>query len=92
MALYGVFRGISMFLQVIYYALLAYCLLSWILPPYNKVMMFLSRVTDPLLRPIRSVLFRIFPRMPLDLSALVLFFVLRIADSLIWRLYYLLAS
>lgn len=91
MALYGVFRGISMFLQVIYYALLAYCLLSWILPPYNKVMMFLARFVDPLLRPIRNVLFRIFPRMPLDLSALVAFFLLRIVDSLLWRLFYMLA-
>lgn len=87
MVLYEVFRGISMFLQLIYYFLLAYCLLSWILPPYNKVMMFFSRFVGPLLQPIRNVLFRIFPRMPIDLSALVAFFLLRIVDSLIWQLY-----
>lgn len=91
MALYGIFRGISMFLQVIYYALLVYCLLSWILPPYNKVMATLSRIVDPLLRPIRAVLFRIFPRMPLDFSALVLFFLLNIVNRLLWQLYYLIA-
>lgn len=89
MALYGVFRGISMFLQVIYYALLVYCILSWILPPYNKVMMFLGRFMNPLLQPIRNVLFRIFPRLPLDLSALVLFFILNIVNSLLWRVYYM---
>lgn len=91
MALYGIFRGVSIFLQIIYYALLVYCLMSWILPPYNKVMMFLSRFVDPLLRPIRNVLFRIFPRMPLDFSALVLFFLLNIANSLLWQLYRLIA-
>lgn len=91
MVLYGIFRGISIFLQIIYYALLVYCLLSWILPPYNKVMMFLSRFVDPLLRPIRTLLFRIFPRMPLDFSALVLFFLLNILQRLVWQLYYLIA-
>lgn len=90
MALYGVFRGISMFLQIIYYALLAYCLLSWILPPYNKVMQVLGRITYPLLQPIRNVLFRIFPRMPIDLSALVLFLLLNILNRLLWQLFYLL--
>lgn len=91
MVLYGIFRGISMFLQAIYYFLLIYCLLSWILPPYNKVMMFFNRILDPILRPIRSLLFRIFPRAPIDLSALVLFFVLQLLNTLIWRLYWMIA-
>lgn len=91
MALYGVFRGISMFLQIIYYALLIYCLMSWILPPYNKVMMFLARIVDPLLRPIRNILYRFFPHMRLDFSALIAFLLLRIVDSLLWQLYYLLS-
>lgn len=91
MALYGIFRGISMFLQVVYYALLAYCILSWILPPYNKVMMFLARVTNPLLAPIRRVLFRLFPQSRLDFSAFVLFLLLALLQQLIWRLYMLIA-
>ena len=91
MALYGIFRGISMFLQLVYDALLIYCILSWILPPYQKVMMFLAKIMDPLLRPVRNTLFRVFPRLPIDLSALVLFFVLRMVRSLLWRLYTLLS-
>lgn len=91
MALYGIFRGISMFLQIVYYALLAYCLLSWILPPYNKVMMTLGRFMNPLLQPIRSLLFRIFPRMPLDLSALALFLLINLLDRLLWQVYYMVA-
>lgn len=91
MVLYNIFRGVSMFLQVIYYALLVYCIMSWILPPYGKVMMFLSRIFDPVLRPIRTLLFRIFPRLPLDFSALVLFLLLNLANTLLWQLYRLIA-
>ncbi|MDR0929702.1 MAG: YggT family protein [Oscillospiraceae bacterium] len=89
--LYGIYQGIHYFLQILYYLMLAYCLLSWILPPYHRVMTFLARFVDPLLRPIRNLMFRIFPRMPLDLSALVAFFAIRLLDSLLLRLYLLLA-
>lgn len=88
--LYGIFQGISYFLQIVYYALLIYCLLSWLLPPYHKVMMFLGRFVDPLLRPIRSVMYRIFPHMRLDFSALVAFLLLNVVQRLLWQLYYLL--
>ncbi len=90
MVLSGVFQGISYFLTIIRYVLLAYCLLSWVLPPYNKLMMMLSRFIDPLLRPIRNVMFRIFPRMPIDLSALVAFFVLDLLSRGLWSLYFML--
>ncbi|GHU83457.1 hypothetical protein FACS1894196_3380 [Clostridia bacterium] len=89
MVLSGIVTGISYFLQVIYYALLAYCLLSWIFPPYHRIMQFLGRFIDPLLRPIRRVMFRLFPRMPIDLSALVGFLALRLIQQLLWQLYYL---
>ena len=89
--LFGVFQGISYFLTIIRYVLLAYCLLSWILSPYHKVMRMLGRFVDPVLNPIRRLMYRIFPRIPLDLSALLAFFLLQLADSLLIRLYYMLA-
>ncbi len=89
--LYGVFLGISYFLQIIRYALLIYCVMSWILPPYHKAMRFLGRFIDPVLSPIRTLLFRIFPRLPIDLSALAAFFVLDLIGRLLWQLFYLLA-
>jgi uncharacterized protein YggT (Ycf19 family) len=89
--LYGIYQGVHYFLQIFYYLLLAYCLLSWILPPYHRVMAFLARFVDPLLRPIRNLQYRIFPRLPLDLSALFGFFALRLLDNLLFRLYRLLA-
>jgi len=50
-------------------------------------MRFLSRFVDPVLTPIRALMFRVFPRMPIDLSALAAFFLLRIVESLLWRVY-----
>lgn len=87
MALYNVFRGIQYFLQIISYVLLAYCILSWLLPPYHKIMRFLGRLVDPLLTPVRRVFFRLFPHAALDLSPLVIFLLLNLLSQLIWQLY-----
>lgn len=89
--LFGVFQGIAYFLEIIRYVLLAYCLLSWILPPHHKVMRALGRFVDPVLFPVRQLMYRLLPRIPLDLSALLAFFVLQLLQSLLWRLYGLLA-
>lgn len=57
----GIFQGLIAFLEILRYVLLIYCLLSWFLPPYNRLMLFLGRVTDPLLNGIRSLVKRFFP-------------------------------
>ena len=45
-------------------------LISWVNPdPYNPIVMFLQRTTEPLLRPIR----RYMPPMAVDLSPIILF-------------------
>ena len=80
--LYGVFLGISYFCRSSA-TLLIYCVMSWILPPYHKAMRFLGRLIDPVLSPIRTLLFRIFPRLPIDLSALAAFFVLDLIGRLL---------
>jgi len=85
--LYGIFLGISYFMRLVYYALLAYCLLSWMLPPQHNIMRVLTRFVDPVLMPVRRLMYRVFPRIPLDLSALAAFFLLRVAEGLLWRLY-----
>lgn len=86
--LFGIFRGIESFLKIIRYLLLAYCLLSWIMPPYRGFMATLSRFVDPILRPIRNLLFRFFPRLPIDLSPLLLMLLLEGLRQLLWRGYY----
>jgi YGGT family. len=88
--LFGIFQGISYFLQLFRYAVLAYMLLTWILPPYHKVMTFFSRILDPVLGRVRQHMFRIFPRLPMDFSGLIVYFLIGVANSLLWQLYYLL--
>ena len=87
MVLYKVFLGVNYFIRILSYALLIYCVLSWILPPYHKVMRIAERFVDPMLRPIRSLLFRFFPRMPIDFSPLALSLLLQLASRLLWRIY-----
>ncbi len=89
--LYGILRGVSYFLQIIGYAMWIYCICSWVLSPFNKVMRFLGRIVDPVLRPVRNVMFRIFPRMPIDISPIIAGALLNLVNSLMWRVYFMLA-
>lgn len=57
-------------LTVFYWLILIRALLSWVNPdPYNPIVQFLMRTTEPVLAPIRRVL----PRMPIDLSPILAF-------------------
>lgn len=87
MVLYRVFYGVYLFLQIINYVLLAYCILSWIVPRHNRIMVTLERFLAPLLNPIRSVLYRLLPNSPLDFSVLALCMILYLLQRLVWVLY-----
>lgn len=89
MVLYGIYRGVNIFLQIIEIIVVVYCLLSWFASPFSKVMQFLSRIVDPILSPIRRVIFSIFPRLPIDLSPVVLFLLISVVRNLVTRLLYL---
>ncbi len=67
-------------ISVYYWLLLGRVLLSWIIQdPDNKFYQFLYSITEPLLAPIRKIM----PSMGLDISPLILFFVLRILSSIL---------
>ena len=91
MILYRIYLGCYYFLEILRYALLIYCILSWFMPPWNKVMQFLAKITDPMLNLIRPLMRRIFPNLPIDLSAIVIFFLIGLAERLLYRLYVFLA-
>jgi len=49
-------------------------LISWVSPdPFNPLVQFLMRVTEPVLEPIR----RLLPAMGIDLSPIIAFFIIR---------------
>ncbi len=60
-------------LNVLYWLILVRALVSWVNPdPFNPVVQFLERTTEPMLAPIR----RLLPAMPVDLSPLVVFLII----------------
>ena len=73
-------------LRVEKYALLLRVLLSWVQPdPSGKLNQVLFQITEPILAPIRSIL----PRTGMvDLSPLIAFFALDLAQIGVMRLFY----
>ncbi len=62
---------VSMLLTVAYWLILIRALLSWVSPdPFNPIVQFLHRVTEPVLEPIR----RLLPNLSIDISPLIAFF------------------
>ncbi len=64
--------------------MLIYCLATWFVrDPGNRFMMFLSKITEPPLKPIRRLLWRVeyFRNSPVDFSSLILFFILRLIND-----------
>jgi YggT family protein len=58
-------------LQLYMYVIIIAALITWVQPnPYNPVVMFLERITEPVLRPIR----RLLPPMGLDISPVIAIF------------------
>ncbi len=62
---------VNVILTVMYWLILLRAIISWVSPdPFNPIVQFLHRTTDPVLEPIR----RLLPTMPLDFSPLIAFF------------------
>ena len=72
-------------LSIFYWLMLIRCLISWVNPdPYNALVQFLYKTTDPVLAPIR----RILPSgwgIGIDLSPLIAFFLLIFLKSFLVR-------
>ncbi len=62
-------------LEVYSYVILARVIMSWVIrDPFNKLYIFVMRITEPVLGPVRSLL----PRMGLDLSPIIVFILIDI--------------
>ena len=61
---------LDIILTILFWLIFVRALISWVSPdPYNSIVQFLYKVTEPLLQPIR----RFMPRMAIDLSPLIAF-------------------
>lgn len=74
----AVARMVDLLLGVLYWLILIRALISWVNPdPFNPIVQFLYRTTEPILTPLR----RILPAMAIDISPLVAFFAIMFLKS-----------
>ncbi len=72
-------------LSIFYWLVLVRCLVSWVNPdPYNAVVQFLYKVTEPVLAPIRKII-PIGWGIGLDLSPIIAFLLLMLLKSFLVR-------
>lgn len=63
-------RMVDLLLSILYWLVLIRALISWVNPdPFNPIVQFLNRTTEPILHPIRKIL----PPMAIDISPVIAF-------------------
>lgn len=68
-------KVIDIILTIYMWIIVARALISWVNPdPYNKIVVFLYRVTEPVLGPIRKIIPR--NNLPIDFSPLIVLLVI----------------
>ena len=71
-------RVVDVALTIYYWMILIRALLSWVSPdPFNPIVQFLERATEPVLAPIR----RLLPHMGIDISPIIAFLILMFLRS-----------
>ncbi len=76
--IYALASLISYILTALYWLIAIRALISWVNPdPFNPIVQFLYRVTDPVLNPIR----RILPAAPIDISPIIAFLLIMFLRS-----------
>jgi|CXWL01.1.fsa_nt_gi YggT family protein len=75
-------QGVDAFLGFMSLLIIIRALISWVNPdPYNPIVQFLTRATDPILNPIR----RLLPVMPIDISPILAYFLIGLVKSFLVR-------
>lgn len=81
-----VFSLLSQICSITKGVLLVYCVMTWFVSPYSRVMRLLGEVFEPMLMPIRRTLMRISGASRLDFSPYILMLLLQLAQSFFYRL------
>ena len=92
LGLYSVFYAVHIFLQIIQYAILIYCVLSWFQPRFKAFYMLRQFIT-PFVMPFQrlSMKVRQYFNVPVDFTCLFALLGYQLLERLWWRLYILLA-
>lgn len=71
-------KMVDLILTIFWWLILIRALISWVSPdPFNPIVQFLYRATEPVLYPIR----RLLPPMGIDISPIIAFFILMFLKS-----------
>jgi len=83
--LIAIARVLEVLLNIIYWLILIRALISWVNPdPYNPIVQFLYKTTEPILYPIRKILpFNL--KFGIDLSPIIAFFTIMFLKSFLIR-------
>ena len=92
LGLYSVFRAVSIFLEIIEWAIVAYCVLSWLRPTFKAFYM-LRQFIMPFVSPFQKLSMKLMRRFnaPIDFTCFFAIIGFQIINRLWWRLYVLLA-
>ncbi len=69
--------------QILSLLIIIHSVLSFFVPPYNPIQVFLSRILDPLYAPIRKL---VKPMGGLDLSPMILLILIYVLESVLARI------
>jgi YggT family protein len=82
---YFLAQFINIIAQAITLLMLAYAILSWVAKPWNQIRLFVDRVSEPLLAPIR----RVVPLVGMvDISPLVLILLVQLLSGILIKIIY----
>ncbi|MBM3210792.1 YggT family protein [Candidatus Poribacteria bacterium] len=86
--MYQLARFISFLIEVYAFVIVIRAIISWVNPnPYNPIVQLLYKVTEPVLEPIRRILFRSTGNMRIDFSPFIAIMLLYIIRSILLRLF-----
>lgn len=92
LSLYTIFRAVGVFLNVVEYAIVIYCVLSWFQPRFQAFYM-LRQFIQPFVSPFQRLSMRVrrYFNAPVDFTCLFAIIGFQIVERLWWTLYRVLA-
>jgi YggT family protein len=80
-------RFIDFVVNIYTFLIIVRAIISWVNPdPYNPIVRTLDRLTEPVLGPIRKVMWRISGNLPIDFSPIIAIFLIQLAGRLLVRI------
>lgn len=81
--IFPLIKLVHMLANILVLLIVVRALISWVNPdPYNTIVQFLYKTTEPILMPIR----RLLPAMPVDISPIIAFVLIQIVEGLLVKL------